>query len=385
MSDAAFQYTLADFGDMLCDARRVAAYRGALEAAIVPGCTVLDIGTGTGAMALLAVTLGAGHVHAIEPNPAIHAARELARHNGIEDRITFHQAMSTDVSLPERAHVLVSDLRGVTPFFQTHIPTIVDARERLLTPDATLVPARDTVRAALVEAPESYRRLVGPWDDRPLGIDMAPLRSYGISALGRIHAEADQQLTDSALWCELDYATHTAASMDGSLAFEARREGTAHGLAVWFDAEHAPGITYLNAPGQPRGPYGQQFFPLEQPLTLARGDRVSVELKARHVDDGYLWQWNTTLEPVAGEARTFRQSTAFAAPLDTGTIHRRSEDYAGPLTEEGRWAVEALQQLDEGRSIAAVAARLRAQAPERFPSSADAHTFVADLAVRYGA
>ena len=58
---------------------------------------------------------------------------------------------------------MVSDLRGVLPFFQHHIPSIVDARQRLLASGGVLIPCRDTLWATLVEDPELYRPYAEPW------------------------------------------------------------------------------------------------------------------------------------------------------------------------------------------------------------------------------
>jgi ribosomal protein L11 methyltransferase len=59
--------------------------------ALRPGADLLDVGTGSGVIALLAVKLGAGRVVGTENDPvALQAAREGARLNGIaEDRIEW--------------------------------------------------------------------------------------------------------------------------------------------------------------------------------------------------------------------------------------------------------------------------------------------------------
>src|SRR5579864_6216059 len=108
-------YNLTDYGAMMFDQPRMQAYVSALERAVRPGSVVLDIGTGTGVFALLACRFGARKVYAIEPNDAIHVARRLAADNGCADRIEFVQDLSTRITLPEKADVIVSDLRGVLP------------------------------------------------------------------------------------------------------------------------------------------------------------------------------------------------------------------------------------------------------------------------------
>ena len=103
-------YSIGDYGDMIADKVRMDPYVYALKAVIEPDSVVLDIGTGAGMHALLACKFGARKVYAIEPNDAIHLARELAKENGFADRIEFFQDVSTHVSLPEKANVIVSDL-----------------------------------------------------------------------------------------------------------------------------------------------------------------------------------------------------------------------------------------------------------------------------------
>jgi protein arginine N-methyltransferase 1 len=91
-------YSIGDYGDMIADKVRMDPYAYALKAVIEPDSVVLDIGTGTGMHALLACKFGARKVYAIEPNDAIHLARELVRENGFADRIEFFQEISTHVT-----------------------------------------------------------------------------------------------------------------------------------------------------------------------------------------------------------------------------------------------------------------------------------------------
>lgn len=53
---------------MINDHARNCFYRSALQKAITPGDLVLEIGTGSGLLAMLAARAGAGHVYAIEAN-----------------------------------------------------------------------------------------------------------------------------------------------------------------------------------------------------------------------------------------------------------------------------------------------------------------------------
>jgi ribosomal protein L11 methyltransferase len=60
----------------------------ALEEELDPGDTVLDVGTGSGTLAIAAALLGAGTVDAVDIDPvAIRVARETAERNGVGDKV----------------------------------------------------------------------------------------------------------------------------------------------------------------------------------------------------------------------------------------------------------------------------------------------------------
>ena len=59
-----------------------------VEEAIKPGDTVLDVGTGSGILAIAALKLGASHIDAVDvESVAVRATRENAERNGVADRI----------------------------------------------------------------------------------------------------------------------------------------------------------------------------------------------------------------------------------------------------------------------------------------------------------
>ena len=166
-------YSLHFYGQMIADTARMGAYAAALRQVVKPDSVVMDLGSGPGVFALLACKLGARGVYAVEPSNVIGLAREAAAANGFAERIQFFESMSTEITLDERASIIVSDLRGVLPWFQQHIPSIIDARERHLARGGTLIPRRDMLWAAVVEAPTQYEGLIGPWQNNKLELDLA--------------------------------------------------------------------------------------------------------------------------------------------------------------------------------------------------------------------
>jgi type I protein arginine methyltransferase len=360
-------YRIDSYGDMITNRPRMEPYVQALRQAIRPGCVVVDIGAGTGIFSMLACKFGAGQVHAIEPDDAIAVARDIAAANGFADRIIFHQALSTEVILPVQADVIISDLRGVLPLFQYHVPAIADARKRLLAPGCVLIPHRDTLWAALMEDPEIYRPYAEPWLTNEYGLDMQAGQPIVTNSWRKIDAMPDQLLVTPQQWATLDYTSIENPNIEGGLTWAVERAGTAHGLIVWFDAELADGIGFSNSPGQPKLIYGQAFFPLQSPLVLKEGDRVSAQLAANLSEGEYVWRWNTAVfsEKDAAKPRAaFRQSTFFGAPLALERLRCRAAEYVPSLPESGHADFFILSLID-GRSTLGDIAK---QAMERFPS-----------------
>jgi precorrin-6B methylase 2 len=158
---------------MLHDDRRTGDYLAAVAQAVRPGDVVVDIGTGSGVMAIAAARAGARHVYAIEASDIAGVAERVFVANGVEDRVTLIPGWSRQVQLPEPADVLVSEVIGNEPLEEEILETTLDARRRLLKPDGRLVPNALTLFARPLLLPEIEAR------QRALGRSRA-VPSYGI-------------------------------------------------------------------------------------------------------------------------------------------------------------------------------------------------------------
>ena len=304
-------YSITDYGDMVDCEPRMAAYAEALKRAITPGCTVFDIGAGFGVFALLACKYGAAQVVAIEPDASAGLIMPMAKANGCADKITVVRGLSTDYTPDTKADVIISDIRGTVPLYENHIETIVDARQRLLRPGGAQLPLRDTIRLALVHSPEDYRLCERPWNANTYDLDLSLGREFAVNSHRRTHLGKDALLSTPADLAVLDYRTITDPDLDATVDLIAAKDGVAHGLLQWFDAEIADGLGFSNGPGHPELVYGQSFLPFEAPLTLRAGDVVTVRIRGMHAGGNYIWSWKSTvIDGQSGETReTFNQST----------------------------------------------------------------------------
>jgi type I protein arginine methyltransferase len=313
-------YSLHFYGQMLAGAPRIEAYAAALRRNVTPDSVVLDLGCGPGVFALLACKLGARRVYAIEPDNVINIAREAAVANGFADRIEFFQDLSTEVTLPEPATIVISDLRGVLPWFQQHIPSIIDARRRLLADGGVLIPRRDVLWAAVVEAADRYEEIVGPWRTPQFDLDLSAGVSRITNTWRKTSIKADELLTEPVCWATLDYREVESADVQAEISWRAARSGTAHGVAVWFDADLASGIGFSNWPGASELIYGQGFFPFSKPVEVGEGEAIEVRIRADLVRDDYVWSWDVNFRD---QEIQFKQSTFYGVALAAEQLRKK--------------------------------------------------------------
>ena len=314
-------YSLHFYGQMLADAPRMDAYAAALRNSVDRDSVVMDLGCGPGVFALLACKLGARRVYAVEPNNVVGLAREAAAANGFAERIEFFEKLSTEITLPEPATIIVSDLRGVLPFFQQHIPSIIDARKRLLARGGVLIPRRDVLWAAVVEAPEQYAELISPWQNQ-FDLDLSAATRFITNTWRKTDIKADQFLAEPVCWNTIDYHEVESPDVRAEISWRAARNGIAHGFAVWFDSELAGDTGFSNHPAAPRMIYGQGFFPFSQPVEVSEGDRVELRLSAKFVQDDYVWRWDTDF---TDQVRIFKQSTFYGVPLSPAQLRKSAQ------------------------------------------------------------
>lgn len=376
-------YSITQYGRMIEDKQRMAAYTQALRSAITPGCTVLDIGAGFGVFSILACKLGAGRVIAVEPAGAVAMGPEMARANGCADRIEFIQGPSQDLGPEHQADVIIADLRGVVPLYTLHIPTIADARARLLAPGGVLITQRDHLRCALVSDEALAAETFQPWQSNDTGLDLSAGNRIAVNAERKVYIQPENLLSDTADFVTLDYQTITEPDVSSSFTLTASRAAPAHGLLVWFDTELAGGQGFSNAPDQSKRIYGQLFLPFERPVAMAQGDTARIDMDFQLAGDQYNKTWKTRFVR-AGEADlSFSQSLALADFITADDLRRRSGGYRPQFSARLDLDQYCLSRFDGATSQATIAHDVMNRIPGRFATETEALGYVAALAARY--
>lgn len=298
--EAALKKTVAPWHfPMMNDTLRNSLYDQAIRR-VVPGRSVLDIGTGAGLLAMMAARAGARWVASCEQVPWIAAkAKEVIAANGLSDRIKLIAKRSTDLrmgqDLNEPAEVLVSEVFGTSVINELVIPTVTHAHAQLLQPGAKVIPRAASARAYLAAGPalEGYLFV-----DRAADFTLAPFNDFAPSKLG----------------LDAGFIPHEAISEDFEvfqfdlerpppewekkrlIEVAVTRPGRCFGLIQWLRIHLVEDLFYENRPGNGAiNGWGYMLYRFAQPRDLAAGDRV--RLVAQHNADTLLvWEQ----DPAAG-------------------------------------------------------------------------------------
>uniref|UniRef100_A0A1E1X2Q1 Protein arginine N-methyltransferase n=1 Tax=Amblyomma aureolatum TaxID=187763 RepID=A0A1E1X2Q1_9ACAR len=154
------------FGDMLHDEERNHKYHAALCEAIdvvrARGVKVkvLDLGTGSGILAMMAAKRGADVVYACEAFETVAlCAEQVIKDNLLGDKIHVIRKMSTTIEvgpgkdMEERANILVTEVFDTELIGEGAIETFTHALKELLEPACVVVPHCATVYAQVVHSP----------------------------------------------------------------------------------------------------------------------------------------------------------------------------------------------------------------------------------------
>ena len=254
------------------DARRNAAYDRALRRAVRPGMRVLEIGTGTGILAMMAARAGAAEVITCEINPAVAAmAEENIRRNGFEDRVRVIAMPSTQLDaerdLGGRMDLLVTEILSMDLIAAGVVPLHRHAIAALLKPGAPIIPSSGVIRVA-------------PAFDRGLRDEtMGVVDGFDLSAFDALRSPERPQAVGSprlelrgeaADLMTFDFARPERVVPE-SISVSCRCDpGMINGVAQWFELVLDDETRYENrpAPGASSA-WSMVFHALPQPVEMA--------------------------------------------------------------------------------------------------------------------
>jgi protein arginine N-methyltransferase 1 len=278
---------------MLNDSRRTRDYLAALEEAVRPTDVVLDIGTGSGVLAVAAARAGARHVYAVEATDIARVAERVFAANGVQDRVTLIAGWSRQIELPEPADLLVSEIIGSEPFEEEILETTIDARRRLLKPGARLIPNALTLlaRPLLIPDADARRHAIGHGDverwRRLYGIEFQPL--LDAATPGPVHVPIEGEVVAGwppvgppVVLTEVDLSAVDEVTVRASADLSLDGAAPVNAVAVTFRADLHGSIAHTLDPWRwPESSWATSVWVLSDPVHVGPGAVLRVQFSRR--------------------------------------------------------------------------------------------------------
>lgn len=366
---------VANHNSMVFDENRNELYAQAIRKLIQPSSVVLDLGAGLGIHGLLAAAAGAARVYLVEPQPVVQAAKEVARANGLADRLVVLQDRIEDVTIPEPVDLIVSVFTGNLLFSEDLLPSLFHARDRYLKPGGRLVPDRAELWLAPLCAPQLHAKHVARWSEPILGLDYSSARRFAANEilwLRREEFRGSQRLAGGAIVSDVDMMTASSGDCKGEALCSVAASGLCHGLLAWIRIRLLDQWMSTD-PDSPDVHWSPVLLPVDPALALVQGEEVKLTLlRPAHGD----WTWSVT-----ARAGTRRHSSFLARAEGAKELRKLAPTGNPGLSEEGKKTLRILDLLRQGRSVGEVADAL---AKSKAMGEAEALRQVQAVALRYG-
>jgi len=266
---------------MMNDAARNRAYDAAIRRAVGPTTHVLEIGTGSGLLSMMAARAGARLVSTCEQVESIaETAAEIVKRNGFGERIKVIAKRSTrlavGVDLPELADVLISEILSDKLLEENVLSSTAHARHQLLKPNGIMIPR--AIAAVVRLAGGDFLREAA-MVDRIEGFDLTPFNRFVPNSIS-LSMEAGQMesYSDDVEVFRFDLMADGHRPAERELRLTARRTGTVIGLLQWLRLQLDDIDSFENRPVDTVTPsaWRQVFYPFNRPVELREGEVLTL-------------------------------------------------------------------------------------------------------------
>ena len=266
--------------EMLDDVVRTVAFRNALAELLAENnnASVLDIGTGTGILAMSAAQLGAKKVFASEIAGAIFdATNKTIQANGFEEKVALLKYDSEQkLPLPHKVDIIVSECLGHFGFDENMIQAVSSCNE-YLKPNGKFLPESVTLFAALTCAPSIYNDCIDVWNDSRYGIDFSVMRTLALNNIYVKTFETDAIISEQAKLISYQLG-EPCGILNGRMRIVASADGMVNGLAGWFESKLSENITLSTSPYAETTHWEQVFMPIASPFFVSKGMAIDIDL-----------------------------------------------------------------------------------------------------------
>lgn len=289
---------------MLIDHTRTLAFDRALRDMVNPGDVVIDVGTGSGILAMMAARAGAGKSWALEFTAMADWAEKIARANGLDAMQVVRGDAGAFVA-DRPANVVIGEFLGMYVLEEwRHYAAFVKVREANLKPGGQVIPRATRLYLSAIDDRKLYRdRGYGFWEEPVYGFDFSPVREGDISRPQRYITTADaRSIVTTGQIAEIDFLHGTEADylFTSEITLDYPSAGNFHGLIGHFELDMGNGQILSTSPFARETCWHQSYFPMPA-IRVPAGGQITVRARSFLDPDGDRMRFGLT---VAGPGET---------------------------------------------------------------------------------
>jgi predicted RNA methylase len=275
---------------MLADQERNDAFEKAIKRAVKPDSVVLDIGTGSGLLSMMAAKYGAKQVYTCEASSHIaEVAEKIIEKNGFKEKVSLFNLKSTQLTqltqkeLTKKPNLIVAEIFDAGLIGEMAIPSFRHALKELCADNCQVIPAKAQIMGRLLHLPSAAS--VNPMKSIS-GFDLSPFDQFRVP---KEYISEDLKLSHhkflSSAFDMIDFDFMNLGDpipensfKSKSLRIEASDTGVLHGVAFWFNLFLDDEIELSSRPERLNNHWGQALFFFEQHLDIKEGDSVDLKM-----------------------------------------------------------------------------------------------------------
>lgn len=291
---------------MIADKVRMNAYKEAIMQAGKDHTQAVwvDVGSGLCPLTMLvAKYANPKKVYAIEQIGSItKLGNEIidAQPTAIRNKIKLTQGSSFDITLPQKADILITETLGNFGMEEGVLALLNDAKNRFLKKKAIIIPSEIEFIIAPVESDRCYQR-INFWKKQQCGLDFSAMLTHAATTVYHHRALASELLGLPQKMGSITLIEPTLIQEKLSLKSEHKitRHGTLHGFVGWFRAHLYGNVFLSNDPLKKSKPFNwtQAFFPLggidKKIVKVKKGQAISFSVDWNLTNN--LLRWNHEL------------------------------------------------------------------------------------------
>ena len=268
--------------NMINDTERNNYYSKALSTAINENQNVLEIGTGSGLLSMMAIDKGAKTVLSCENNERISkVAKQIISKNGYQKQIKVINKNSKDLilgkDLPQKVDLIISEIFSSEFVGEGIQSTILDAKNRLLKEGGKMIPESGEIKIALLKnnyniEKQCYAKKINKYD----------LTDFNRITGNKFDINGNELnlsfLSNENIAFYFDFYSEKIIHKEKIINIKVSESGTCIGILSWIKA-YLFGNVYLenNPCKSSESHWSKPLYIFENPLDVNKGDIIQIK------------------------------------------------------------------------------------------------------------